>query len=86
MKTPERKMKHIVASDFRLAHLAAEQLRLAPYEWRLANRVEDLQGVTAENIVLVFPVLGPNSPYRDACEYAHHIAARDGVKLKTVTA
>jgi hypothetical protein len=81
MKTPERKMKHIVASDFRLAHLAAEQ----PYEWRLANRVEDLQGVTAENIVLVFPVLGPNSPYPDACEYAHHIAARDGVKLKTVT-
>jgi hypothetical protein len=63
----------------------AKQLRLAPYEWRLANRVEDLQGVTAENIVLVFPVLGPNSPYRDACEYAHHIAARDGVKLKTVT-
>lgn len=78
----------LVASNARQAELAALQLGLGPRQWRLANTIEQLQGITAEGIIMVSPVLGTGREllgYYEARDYARFLAVRDSVTLTYVT-
>jgi hypothetical protein len=78
-------MKTIVASTIRQADLAARILMLDRKEWRYASRIEHLNGVFAEDIVIAYPTLGFDSAIAEIYRFALYRCNMAMIEPTTVT-